>query len=379
MARWLPVCLLLALVLPAWGKEEDTVTGRVVDERGKPVAGARVHVGQYGPGGMADTDAEGRFTVTVAPKLRAPIRIFANGFRTRDVEAEPGTRGMRVVLRRGVSVRGRLRVPEGARMPAEVRVMTSRMRSRAMTAPVQADGRFACTGFDRHAGGIEVAVHAPPFAVFRATRAVERDRDVIEMGELRLAEARPLTVLVRDHEQRPVAGASVQAEVEGYGVFHWRRITNADGHVAFPATSNERLVLRAQLPGANTRGRRFEVAPDANATRLEITLVPHILVLGRLEWVGKGEAPWAREEAVSVLATVHRDGKQVSTWFGRTTGTGASTFQLERADTGRFELRFSVDLDGWLRSGLLPVDIPRSALRAGRHDIGVVRVGPKAR
>ncbi|MDJ0975140.1 MAG: hypothetical protein QNJ98_11815 [Planctomycetota bacterium] len=379
MARALPVLLLLLLWAPAYGREGETVTGRVVDAQGKPVPGARVHVGQYWPGGIDDTDAEGRFSVTVAPNMPAPIRIFANGFRTKDVEAEPGTRGMRIVLDPGVTIRGRLEVPKGATMPTEVRVVTRTQRSRMMTTKVDAEGRFACTGFDAHPRGVEVALHAPPYAVFRATRASARDRPVLEIGRVPLAAARALTVLVRDHKQQPVAGAHLRVEVEGYGHFGWVGRTNEEGLAVFAATSNDRLLLRARLPNANTPGRRWEIEEGAEATRLEITLLPYVLVEGRLEWTGAGDAPWLRQDPVSVLATVHRDGKQVSTWFGRTRGEQASTFVLERADTGTFELRFSVALDRWLRSELVRVEIPRSALDAGRHDIGVVRIGPKPR
>lgn len=370
--------LIATLVFPVAAGEEQTVKGRVVDEKGKVVAGARVHVGQYWPGGVADTDKEGRFTVSVAPGMRAPISVFANGFRTRRVEAEPGTKDLRIVLDPGVTIRGQLTVPEGQRLPKRLEIVSSHYKSRTMTGPVDDDGTFALRGFEPSKEDVRVFMRAEGFSVHIATYPLDVTRAAIDMKHVRLDKARALSVQVQDHRGKALPRATVVVGVAAAPGFTWRAESDADGRVRFPATSNNRLELQGTLPDGRVHWTRWVIDAGTEAATQTIQLWPHILLTGRLEWTGGGDAPWSKStDAVTVLTTVYQEGKQVTSWFGRTDPGGKPRFVLEKGHPGRFELAFSISLEQWWRSERVTVEIPASALDTGRYDIGVVKIAAK--
>jgi hypothetical protein len=94
-------------------------TGHVVDEHGKPVAGALVEVDgvtihQCGVTirGGAKTAANGLFRISA---LRGDLEVLvhADGFATRELTLPPGTRDNRIVLDQGASWQGRVVAPDG--------------------------------------------------------------------------------------------------------------------------------------------------------------------------------------------------------------------------------------------------------------------------
>lgn len=59
----LALAIFACVTLNGWAQSEDNVTGRVLDEKGKPVAGALVSV-EENPLVRVATDKNGRFEIT---------------------------------------------------------------------------------------------------------------------------------------------------------------------------------------------------------------------------------------------------------------------------------------------------------------------------
>ena len=108
---FLPVAVFSALLLAAPAiADEVTLEGQVLDAAGKPVAGAVVagNWAQGQPGGVSETDAEGRFTITVEIYGEMPIVLMAKDKeRKRGAVSKyaPGTFGEKRTLTLGPLVR----------------------------------------------------------------------------------------------------------------------------------------------------------------------------------------------------------------------------------------------------------------------------------
>ena len=65
-------------------KWDAVVTGRIVDERGKPLSGLRVGVGLTGGGSIGVTDLDGRFELRGLPRGKVTVSTEREGYGTRD-------------------------------------------------------------------------------------------------------------------------------------------------------------------------------------------------------------------------------------------------------------------------------------------------------
>ena len=216
----------------AFGKE-GWLRGRVRDEEGRPVEGARVH----GIGNPVLTDSEGRFDLRVNALFMETSDALgrAGGDPTELellVEREgylpatapvlvPGRPDAEIILRKGATLRGRVVLPDGI-TPArcftvEVRddergAARSPDRPRELALPVAmtisaADGRFEIP--DLPGGRVAVIVRSGDLAA-PMVRGLELVVGAVA-PELRLqvGPAPALVVEVRDGEGHPVAGARV--------------------------------------------------------------------------------------------------------------------------------------------------------------------------
>jgi hypothetical protein len=74
--------LTAVLILASAGADAAApITGRVVDEAGRPVPGARVLVSSGTATSSAETDSDGRFTLLPIGEGRATVRVALEGFR----------------------------------------------------------------------------------------------------------------------------------------------------------------------------------------------------------------------------------------------------------------------------------------------------------
>jgi beta-lactamase regulating signal transducer with metallopeptidase domain len=161
-----------------------TITGRVVDPDGKPVAGATVAPARTGSGNSltgdtrysCPTDEEGRFTMVLPAGKRFEYnliahdgaykqwRSWANGA-SENLRTQPGERidGLEIRLTRGGTVRGRVIDAAGkAKVDVEVRAAAVDRRDNRYYVPstkTGQDGRFEL----RHVSPGEHHVQAAPF------------------------------------------------------------------------------------------------------------------------------------------------------------------------------------------------------------------------
>ncbi len=370
-----------------------TISGRVVDEAGAPVAGARVSIEWGGATRTtswaafdhAETDANGRYAFEgVHPLLRA-VRASAQGFRpaVRERVTLPWGReldGIDLALRRGLALAGIVRLPDGRPVAgATVAAVESADPSGVEEGPrVRTDdaGRFAISGLD--AGPRRVVVTAAferspadeTGAVVRvAESAWERpawravaDRARVGGPELELVLRAPpgLRGTVVDDAGAPVraftltarsaGGASAQPDVayertfaSESGAFDWDVLDAGRWVVAASAQDHAASEpVRVELP-AEGRGARFVLPRCAS-------------VSGRVVDSNGLPVAGARVEPVELRASgAHRD-------EGRATRSAADgRFALDRLPPGRWRLGARVD------AGLAPSEPLALVLGAGER------------
>ena len=87
-----PLFLALSIFLILASARPDAaapITGRVVDEAGRPVPGARVFVSSgAAPTTSVETDSDGRFTLQPIGEGRATVRVAVDGFRAEPVTVD---------------------------------------------------------------------------------------------------------------------------------------------------------------------------------------------------------------------------------------------------------------------------------------------------
>ncbi|HVE82875.1 MAG TPA: carboxypeptidase regulatory-like domain-containing protein, partial [Myxococcales bacterium] len=190
------------VTLPSGG----AVSGRVVDDAGKPLAGAKVLAAPAEGRGMAmvPTEADGTFTFEHAPPGKYRVSALREGYlagpkSTADVEAG-ARKAVSLALPRLPAVKGRIRAPAGTAVEA-VWVNGRRQKlddQRRFRADLLRPGPQAVV--------VEAQGLAP--AVVTANAAMGRD---VDLGELALDAGRAIEGQVLDPDGKPLAKASVLA------------------------------------------------------------------------------------------------------------------------------------------------------------------------
>lgn len=213
----------------------EVVRGRVSDDEGKPVPGARVRVVSADPFsdqdaeefGEASTAADGSFTVSDAPSGARSIQVRAAGYvSASQVQLDPRS-DVRVTVKHGGTVKGVVLDPAGK--PAAGALVIAEDQA----AETNADGTFRITGVDAGVRSLQ--------AYGKEDLAVRRDNVRVRRGQesdapLRLAKAAAIAGTVVDETTRkPVAGVRVGAS-SGSLAFGRRRIERSartDAHGKF--------------------------------------------------------------------------------------------------------------------------------------------------
>jgi protocatechuate 3,4-dioxygenase beta subunit len=279
------------------------IAGRVVTEDGKPIAGAGVYA-SHGEGGLGRgrgrmgagrTDEMGRFELGGLEPGRLVLRAVAPGYLAAEarVEAVAGEEApeVRIVLRRGAVVTGRVLGPDGAPVPgADVRVLqTSRedvlFAMARESARTDAEGRYRLEGVEEGRRSI-VASHES------FQRAV-KDLDV-QAGEnrldLQLGQGQAVAGRIVDPAGRPVPGARVVLSTQGFG-YGGEGMAEAaseeDGSFRFPSVASGTYGLSASkegyAPGALPDPIQVGGAP---VTGLEVRLATGGTIRGRIRGLG---------------------------------------------------------------------------------------------
>jgi hypothetical protein len=271
----------------------QTVEGRIVDDLGTPVAGARVwaHEGtsaadDWEAPGAVDADADGRFRIErlepsshrlIARTPRHPLAILRG--------VRPPASDLRVVLPRGVTLRGRFILPAGAPPPDAWFVATAPWRRRGDRPHEWHAQRLWWHGdaFDVPgvpAGDTDFRVRVPGFAGLRQRiRAVPGE--VLDLGDVVLDRGVELTGRVVLPDGSPVEGARVGLVSEIASFEHaeaWlnETLTGADGSFRIPGLTPGELELRVSRHGgiAGMFEPQFTLRVTADATPAILTYDP---------------------------------------------------------------------------------------------------------
>ena len=245
-------------------KGERTVGGVVVDEAGKPIAGAKIRfscylgkakkqsesVGELVCDIDAVTDAEGRWKLQVvdqAPKnlhfdVKHPEFVYVWYHKPTPAELLAGT--SKVVLKKGIEVRGKV-VDEAGKPIAGATIVTEESpRDFSPLVRSAADGsfRFGALAPGPNVLTVSAPGRAPTFRTFTLAAPLEL--------AFTLPPGRTIKGRVADKSGRPIEGAYVYAS---FGLRHqalrlWAP-TNADGSYELKDAPAEKFSLRASKAG----------------------------------------------------------------------------------------------------------------------------------
>ncbi len=280
------------------------LAGTVVDETGRPVAGALVTVGtprfNYVPGeetSRAWTSAAGSFRITgscgqAACRVEVRHPDFASLAGTLDGLPREVI-GLRLVLRRGATVTGML-VDEQGKPPAgslEVELVRAPpddgdVFRRATAGP---DGRFVLSHLP--AGHAALHVRRAGAAQFHRSGILIPETGTADLGRIVLPAGETLTVRVVDTNGRPLPGAMVSIQVEDPDYFSKGHTDPGFARSVLSTGANGEAVLRGLPPP----GRKVSVAVCREGSMperwgeeavpkepVEITLSPAVSLGGRV-------------------------------------------------------------------------------------------------
>jgi protocatechuate 3,4-dioxygenase beta subunit len=264
-------------------REGGFVAGTVVDDLGRPVAGARVvaqRKSTQGPGivieGMtpgeaATTDAAGRFLIGGLEEAVVTVRASANGHdSTRKADIPLRSADVLLELKRNGVIRGTLRDTEGKPIAgSEVRAQPAGRDLPMLPAGLRPDlartderGEFTLT--EVPSGLVDLTAEGEAHVAAGPVRVEVRPGATVEGVQLSAARGASLVVLVTDSDGQPVAGAEVEvADKEanegtpsGPGGFRGRRIERRMGHGRdFVFDSAGRQVLGRAKTGADGKAK----------------------------------------------------------------------------------------------------------------------------
>ncbi|MEP6768468.1 MAG: carboxypeptidase regulatory-like domain-containing protein [Acidobacteriota bacterium] len=236
------------------------LSGRVVDDEGEPVAGARVRAAGADIFSEQDstalsetkTGADGSFSMDDAPAGTRTVVARASGFVQASLFQVDSKSDVKLTLKRGGTIRGVVLDVNGK--PAAGAIVISEDQG----AESDAQGAFRLTGIEPGVRSVQ-AVWKEDFAVRRDNLRVRRGQEV--EAPLRLVRAAAIAGTVIDETTRkPVAGARVAASSGGmaFGRRRTERSLRADGKGKF------RLNGLAARPYAVTASREGYISSTIN-------------------------------------------------------------------------------------------------------------------
>jgi hypothetical protein len=212
-----------------------TVAGSVVDDAGAPVRGAVVRVARHaraqftwrGPDSQAElqpcrelyTDAVGHFACGELPRgrLEVSVRSFDHAPALVPVQVDAGLHTLRVVLRKGATLRGTVRSAAGSPVPGATVVAHGIARHQWSAVDTSDSGAFALGGLDP--ARVMLEVKAPGFATLELPVAMpHREELAIVLTSLPLCRGRFL-----DASGQPADAAAWE--------LGWRQANDAAGSV----------------------------------------------------------------------------------------------------------------------------------------------------
>jgi hypothetical protein len=327
--------------------------GKVIDEAGRPVAGAEVSLlpaeqagwPELGPEQMAQvsSDAKGRFAVDMLPAARVDLEARARGFAptlVRGLTIPPGEKAFdlgSVVLAVGERMEGHVEGPDGQPLEGvEIQVDRNDLTSARLTwagSPPRktgivtgADGRFELDGLK---AGEPVSLHVARQGYAPATvSGLQPPLD--EPVRVVLSPASRVAGRVLNEKSDPVVAALVLLRRERgiVGMGH----TDNEGRFTLDAVPAGRFALdtsaQGYLPG---RREGIEIAPGSDPEDLEIVLLRGAALEGTVQTPDGSPAVGARVWAMPEV----EDGSNLLSIYPESRTDGDGRYRLEGLRTGK--------------------------------------------
>lgn len=190
-----------ATVAPLRLRRAARVSGRVIDDAGRPVAGALV---QRARGGLADnpamamlqgtaartrTDESGAFVLTGLPAGKVSLLASAEGFANATsarLELKPGDQldGIEIALGHGGTIEGRLLVADGEHAEDFTLMVQSQTTQKSGGASIAADGTFRVTDLEPGAWQVQAMHPAAMRAATQNSRTDARPGRSLDIGKM---------------------------------------------------------------------------------------------------------------------------------------------------------------------------------------------------
>lgn len=316
-------------------RPEGTIAGVVVDERGQPIAGARVRAAvddasqEPIPTREAETGDDGRFSLSGLEARAHAVSAAAEGYARRGTSAKPGQTNVRIELPASAVITGRVVDAGGAAVPSFT-VVASRARGPLERGPSDSvsvfdgDGAFEITGLD--AGAYAVVATGAGFAPSAEVVVTARRPDDAEPVTVALRPGGVLVGRVIDAGTRaPLEKARVSTESRtGSGATATPAIasavTAADGSFRLPGLAPGKTSVNVAAFGHHTKiVTGIEVAGAGEVGPLTIELEP----------TKDGEKPKTEIAGIGCAIGAVGDGLRVSEVFP---GSGCAEAGLEIDD-----------------------------------------------
>ncbi|HEX7185369.1 MAG TPA: carboxypeptidase-like regulatory domain-containing protein [Thermoanaerobaculia bacterium] len=279
----------IRLVLQAVG----TISGRVVDPNGKPIADAFVHVG-FGPragrgmtmlsgGPQADrSDAEGNFRITDV--IPGPVELSAQapgwqrgtvaGLELRGGEEKSG---IEIVLAPGAILKGRVLSPSGRPLPgAQVQTIFEDLAAGTAMKNTDDEGRYELDTLAP--GNRTLEASHPDYGMARRQVELRPGENSLDFT---LEGGNEVTGRVVDDAGRPVAGA--QVTMIAHGVFQrFQDTSEADGSFRFAAVADGAYEAFASKEGFAPPERAQVTVAGSSVGGIELRLSQGGAIVGRI-------------------------------------------------------------------------------------------------
>jgi protocatechuate 3,4-dioxygenase beta subunit len=263
----------------------EKLSGRVVDDAGKGVAGARVRATRtfsFDDDVMfyaeATSGADGSYSIPNAPAPGGELGVRAPGYSPSSQRTLPGRATSNVTLKKGGTVRGVVSDPGGK--PAEGAMVIFG----SLAATTDAAGTFQLAGAPAGAGSVE-AFGSEDLAAGKDTVHVKKG-ETLEVP-LRLAKAASVGGSVVDEKtRRPLAGVRVSASTSGFpfrdDVRSRRARTDAKGRFRIAGLASRRYTVRASKADYLPVSMAGVVAAVSSSGNVAIALQKAAGVVGRV-------------------------------------------------------------------------------------------------
>jgi protocatechuate 3,4-dioxygenase beta subunit len=353
--------------------------GQVIDEDGRPVAGARVRAlierrtagfSLMAAGGEAQSDSEGFFELEGLEPGMLRLETWATGFlpASREIEIPSGAdlEGVEIELTRGAVVAGLVTGADGAPViGAQVTVLTEGQPGRggggvrSLPATTDGDGRYRLDGVEPGERSLSASASGYP----RAVRSLE-----VRPGEnrldLALERGQPVSGRVLDPAGTLLADAQVMMRGEGAAVGRFTTVTSGDGAFAFEGVPDGVYRVTAQHPRFAEAAESVQVA-GSPVEWLELQLAGGAVLTGALRGVGFAELASARVSANA--PTAYRLGQARHDGSYRIEGLGQGDWHVTASvDRGSRRASGRVRIEPGQESATLDLDFEEGLALSGR-------------